>query len=605
MRNVRVPVFTGDDLIYRFCSERGVSARIATPFEDLEAQVRALDCERPPTITFAGSDPLEHDDFPRLLELCDDLGLKRRRLVTDGFGLAHDVVVEHLEERGLDEVLVVLPTADPDRYVKVMRSRRRYEGCLAGLVKAADSGLRTWVVLPLVHSSSRGLMAFLDYLSGLNIHGVLVQVPETQRVPEGKRDLLIHWGEAAKRTAEIFAHCRRWRREIGVFERQPIAPCAADGALDDYGDLFNRRDKHDRVTGRRGLVRVQACETCDLRETCGGIEEAYLARFGSERLRPVTLEEANRWYTKPINRLDEIPYTRVSPYQAQRSGMRGLLRINGHCNMGCSFCFVDLSQPDVPEPQLLEEVDRLADAGVTHLVLSGGEPSLHPSLADVIRHGRQRGIGQVEIQTNGVRFAKRALVQKVADAGLTVACVSLHSSDPKESDRITKQPKAFQRTVDAIHNFRREQVWTRISHVVSKLNYRSVPQFVRWLRGEFETGTLDICFARAQAISSMASPWVLPSFDEIKPYVMEALDFCLQNDINFSGLIGQGGYPPCMLDGDLRYYEGAMDQIHRDASGGDDFYKATRCGDCSFDERCVGVRRAYVEAHGDDEIRPF
>jgi hypothetical protein len=98
---------------------------------------------------------------------------------------------------------------------------------------------------------------------------------------------------------------------------------------------------------------------------------------------------------------------------------------------------------------------------------------------------------------------------------------------------------------------------------------------------------------------------VIPTFTEIKPFVAEALDYCLETGIGFGGMIGQGGYPPCMLDGQMRYYERVLDKVFKSEDASDQFYKPAKCRECSFDAYCLGPRRSYVEHYGDAEIRPF
>src|SRR5205085_2512113 len=63
------------------------------------------------------------------------------------------------------------------------------------------------------------------------------------------------------------------------------------------------------------------------------------------------------------------------------------------CNLSCTYCneYDDFSAP-VPENLMIERVDRLADLGLTVLVISGGEPLLHPQLDQIIAHGRKRGM---------------------------------------------------------------------------------------------------------------------------------------------------------------------------------------------------------------------
>jgi hypothetical protein len=84
-----------------------------------------------------------------------------------------------------------------------------------------------------------------------------------------------------------------------------------------------------------------------------------------------------------------------------------------------------------------------------------------------------------------------------------------------------------------------------------------------------------------------------------------ALDYCLETRVGFGGMIGQGGYPPCMLGGDLRYYRENLRNIYRSSDWQDQFHKSPRCSGCSFDPYCLGVRKLYVETYGDAELVPF
>ena len=106
-------------------------------------------------------------------------------------------------------------------------------------------------------------------------------------------------------------------------------------------------------------------------------------------------------------------------------------------------------------------------------------------------------------------------------------------------------------------------------------------------------------------VLDLVARWVLPTFTEIRPYVRRALELCLARGVGFGGLIGQGGYPPCQQGGDLRYYQGVLGKIYTSADAGEQFTKAPACARCDFDPYCVGVRRDYVERHGDAELVPF
>lgn len=81
------------------------------------------------------------------------------------------------------------------------------------------------------------------------------------------------------------------------------------------------------------------------------------------------------------------------------------------CNLRCPTCFTD-SSPDlrdvVPVADILANVDqRLAreNGRLDVLMLSGGEPTLHPALADLLAALVTRPITRILVNSNGVRIA--------------------------------------------------------------------------------------------------------------------------------------------------------------------------------------------------------
>lgn len=607
----RLALFSGDRLLVRFCSPGWRKALRPVSLADLLGQARAIDPRECRRVIF-GDAPLEHPDFAELVRACRALGLQHFALETDGRPLARPGVVESLVELGFEKVFVVAGGIRKRVHETVLQDPGFVEA-IEGLRRVAQSSLELYVVAPILAWTRDDLEPLLEYVLLMEggPTGFLLWVPEVGHVPPAYRRLLLSHGEQARIAAHLFAACARRRVEYGFFTKRGVLPCAAGGALDRFGTVFFDRLnhlKHNPHSQRERFERVAACASCSLEQSCPGVDAAYLAAFGDGELTAVPLDVSMDWKLKRINRLEEHGMNNVSAFsnEVENQG-RSLVRINGHCNMSCGFCFIDRTVPDFDTEGLKRAIDTLAAQNLDHLVLSGGEPTLHPDLDVLVAHAKALGFRTVEIQSNGVKAAELGYAKRLAEAGLDKITVSLHSVDPEHSDKITRLPGAFGKTMAAMHNFRELGVLTQVAHVITRSNFQELPETVRFLRTEFPeaTGRLSICFGIAQPISDLVYTWVIPRFDEVQPYMQQALDYCLDTDVGFGGMIGQGGYPPCMLGGDLRYYERNLIHIYRSQDHDEQFYKAPRCQECSFDAWCLGVRKHYVETYGEAEITPF
>jgi MoaA/NifB/PqqE/SkfB family radical SAM enzyme len=101
------------------------------------------------------------------------------------------------------------------------------------------------------------------------------------------------------------------------------------------------------------------------------------------------------------------------------------------CNLSCTYCneYDRVSDP-VPLDEMRLRIDRLAALGTGIITLSGGEPLLHPHVAELIRHIRHRGAVATLI-TNGYLLTP-AVIASLNSAGLDSMQISIDNLNPDE-----------------------------------------------------------------------------------------------------------------------------------------------------------------------------
>lgn len=99
-----------------------------------------------------------------------------------------------------------------------------------------------------------------------------------------------------------------------------------------------------------------------------------------------------------------------------------LLEITGRCNLRCPVCFADAGGGGdfVPLSTLVEQMRWIrGQAGEVVLQVSGGEPTLHPEVVEVVAEAARLYPG-VQLNTNGLRLAEDSgLAKRLFGAGLS------------------------------------------------------------------------------------------------------------------------------------------------------------------------------------------
>ena len=98
-----------------------------------------------------------------------------------------------------------------------------------------------------------------------------------------------------------------------------------------------------------------------------------------------------------------------------------LIEVNDVCNLTCPVCFAG-SSPDHTNQRTLAEIEFMLDTLVESerepdlVQISGGEPTIHPQIMDILRLAKSKPIRHIMINTNGIRIARdKEFVKQLAE----------------------------------------------------------------------------------------------------------------------------------------------------------------------------------------------
>lgn len=89
------------------------------------------------------------------------------------------------------------------------------------------------------------------------------------------------------------------------------------------------------------------------------------------------------------------------------------IEITRACNLRCPHCFVEAGPPrevEMSTDRILRLLDEWAEMGVFSVVITGGEPSLHPDFLEIVRYAHSLGF-TVAIASNGMPLTEKVLEQ--------------------------------------------------------------------------------------------------------------------------------------------------------------------------------------------------
>lgn len=597
-----------------FCNIRGTDARAPrVRAARAIAAVRAAAQKEASTVVLGGAEPLLEWYLPDLVRLARDLGIQGVVLETNATLLGEHGGARALASAGLTGAHVALNSLSSDVSDAITRDRGGHARTIAGISELIDAGIDVDIAFALL-PQNRGQLPRL-------IAGLRSAFPAKLGQPRAVVVRYVHTASAGgvlgvrEAAEELLAGARAARAANVTLRPAPggeLPPCLFDDAHEArevlrLGDVIVARDAHN-------YDRIHACERCSARGVCPGVAKglaervAKLARpLAHEGAAPVLLPESD----ERARMLLEFRSQFFLRAPSGRVVERRIVRVNFHCNQACDFCFVSRELPAVEHETIVAEIE---DAAKHHAVLdlSGGEPTLNPRLIEYISMAKRLGIEQIEVQSNAINMADATYAQKLADAGLRQAFVSLHGVTGAVSDRVTAAPGTFPRTVAGIKNLLRAGIAVRLNFVLCGYNVAELAEFPDFVQREIVSTTPDarvdvnFSFVAASTDNVPRDTRLIPRFSAVAWALEQAHRRAAELGLTLTGFDSKCGVPACYLPAPIRQKHFAADipaeELDTHNTG---FTKSEACARCELDARCYGVRTTYSDLYGTGELRPI
>jgi len=290
------------------------------------------------------------------------------------------------------------------------------------------------------------------------------------------------------------------------------------------------------------------------------------------------------------------------------------VKVGFACNNRCRFCVQGMKRERFGRRDLTELVEFMEkNRGRDGVVFTGGEPTLHPDILEIVRKARELGYRSIQIQTNGRMFSYSKFCREVVEAGATEVSPALHGHLAALHDYLTTVPGSFDQTVAGIKNLKKMGVLTVTNTVITRSNFRHLPEIAELL---VSLGVDQYQLAFVHPVGS-AGPdrdfaSIVPRFELLRPYLTRALDV----GIGEGRVVMTEAVPYCFMEGYEQYIgerimpstkifdaEGVIEE-YREYRRSEGKSKGPPCDECALREQCEGPWREYPERFGWSEFRP-
>ncbi len=168
---------------------------------------------------------------------------------------------------------------------------------------------------------------------------------------------------------------------------------------------------------------------------------------------------------------------------------RLVLQIGFSCNARCKFCYYQdaLRKGTVKDFSLKNIKKKLKEGkslGKYMVDISGGEPTIHKHIFEILKYAKSIGYTRICIITNGIRTGKnKEFCDKLIKAGMNEVLLSIHSPVKKHHDYLTNIPNSYDNIISTLKYLStKKNFQIRINSTISKVNYKTLDKLFKLVK---------------------------------------------------------------------------------------------------------------------------
>jgi len=300
------------------------------------------------------------------------------------------------------------------------------------------------------------------------------------------------------------------------------------------------------------------------------------------------------------------------------------LLLGYRCNEQCVFCGLgedkEIIWPLYKEKmyeanEIKEKIDGLIANGLGSndaIEFSGGEPTIHRDVLDILSYTRNSFDGTIFLFSNGVKFASQSFSEKYISCGVDNTVVTLHSHKPEVFDEISGLKGSFKKTTIGLKHLHDAGHPISIKFIVNRLNYKHAKGWAEYVVEHYPYARIMINGLALWGQAMRNKKDISVKHSETAPYIEKAVD------VLTNAGVGVGIYfmPACNFDpwywqffGYRHYLESVLEAQSssnetKSISYENCYNMPSACNHCVMQPRCVWAWGPYSKEYGLSELNP-